>query len=56
LGLARHAAIPYGQQLSNEEMDVVVNNLFACDNVNYTPDGKAVLCILPQVDIEHLLA
>lgn len=56
LGLARHAAIPYGQQLSNEEMDVVVNNLFACDNVNYTPDGKAVLCILPQADIEHLLA
>ena len=56
LGLARHAAIPYGQQLSNEEMDVVVNNLFACDNVNYTPDGKAVLCILPQTDIEHLLA
>ena len=56
LGLARHAAIPYGQQLSNEEMDVVVNNLFSCDNVNYTPDGKAVLCILPQADIEQLLA
>ena len=56
LGLARHAAIPYGQQLTNEEMDVVVNNLFSCDNVNYTPDGKAVLCILPQADIEHLLA
>lgn len=56
LGLARHAAIPYGQQLSNDEMDVVVNNLFACENVNYTPDGKAILCILPQADIEHLLA
>lgn len=56
LGLARHAAIPYGQQLTNEEMDVVVNNLFSCDNVNYTPDGKAILCILPQADIEHLLS
>ena len=55
LGLARHAAIPYGQQLSNDEMDVVVNNLFSCDNVNHTPDGKAILCILPQADIEHLL-
>ena len=55
LGLARHAAIPYGQQLSNEEMDVVVNNLFSCDNVNHTPDGKSILCILPQADIEHLL-
>jgi DNA mismatch repair protein MutL len=37
-------------------MDVVVNNLFSCDNVNYTPDGKAILCILPQADIEHLLS
>ena len=55
LGLARQAAIPYGQQLSNEEMDTVVNHLFACENVNYTPDGKPILCILPQHDIEQLL-
>ena len=55
LGLARHAAIPYGQQLTNEEMDVVVNSLFACENVNYTPDGQPILCILPQQDIEQLL-
>lgn len=55
LGLAHHAAIPYGQQLSNEEMDVLVNDLFACENVNYTPDGRPILCILPQHDIEHLL-
>ena len=55
LGLARHAAIPYGQQLTNDEMDVVVNSLFACENVNYTPDGQPILCILPQQDIEQLL-
>ena len=55
LGLARHAAIPYGQQLSNDEMDVLVNELFACENVNYTPDGHPILCILPQGDIERLL-
>lgn len=55
LTLARHAAIPYGQLLTNAEMDVLVNNLFACENVNYTPDGRAILCILPQHDIEHLL-
>jgi DNA mismatch repair protein MutL len=55
LSLARHAAIPLGQVLSNEEMENVVNELFACSNVNYTPDGKAILCILPQKDIEHLL-
>ena len=55
LSLARSAAIPYGQILNNEEMETVVNELFACSNVNYTPDGKAILCILPQADIEHLL-
>ena len=55
LGLARHAAIPYGQVLSNEEMEHIVNELFACSNVNYTPDGRTVLTILPQQDIEKLL-
>ena len=55
LSMARTAAIPHGQILSNEEMESVVNQLFACSNVNYTPDGKAILCILPQRDIEQLL-
>ena len=55
LSLARHAAIPVGQVLSNDEMERVVNELFACSNVNYTPDGHAILAILPQADIEKLL-
>jgi len=56
LTMARNAAIPYGQVLSNEEMENVVNKLFSCTNVNYTPDGKSVLGILKQQDIDHLLA
>jgi len=55
LSLARYAAIPYGQVLSNDEMENLVNDLFACSNINYTPDGKNVLCILQQQEIEHLL-
>lgn len=55
LSLARSAAIPYGQILGNDEMENIINELFACSNVNYTPDGKAILCILPQGDIEQLL-
>ena len=55
ISLARHAAIPYGQLLNNEEIENIINQLFACSNVNYTPDGKAILCILPQGDIEQLL-
>ena len=55
LSLARSAAIPRGQVLGNDEMESVVNQLFACGNVNYTPDGKPILCILRQQEIEHLL-
>ena len=55
LTMARTAAIPVGQILSNLEMETVVNKLFACSNVNYTPDGKAILCILPQREIEQLM-
>lgn len=55
LSLARSAAIPYGQILTNDEMESLINDLFSCSNVNYTPDGRAILCILPQTDIEHLL-
>ena len=53
--LAQSVAIPYGQVLSNDEMEQLVNELFACANVNYTPGGKAILAILPQVDIDRLL-
>lgn len=55
LSLARHAAIPQGQVLGNEEMESIVNQLFACSNVNYTPDGKTIFAILPQQEIDHLL-
>ena len=55
LSLAQSVAIPYGQVLNNDEMEQLVNELFACDNVNYTPSGKAILGIMPQTDIERLL-
>ena len=55
LSMARHTAIAYGQVLTNDEMERIVNELFACSNANYTPDGKLILAILPQTDIDHLL-
>ncbi len=54
LSLAKSIAIPYGQVLSNAEMEQLVNELFTCSNVNYTPNGKIILSILPQVEIEKL--
>lgn len=54
LSLARNAAIPTGQVLNNEEMEGLVNNLFRCQNVNYTPDGKPILHIIKQTEIERM--
>ena len=55
LTMARAAAIPYGQVLSNDEMENVINSLFICSNVNYTPDGKNILFILKQKEMEQML-
>ena len=55
LSLARNAAIPVGQILGNDEMEGIINDLFACQNVNYAPDGKPILTILKQQEIERLL-
>jgi DNA mismatch repair protein MutL len=51
--MARHAAIPQGQVLNNDEMERLINELFACENVNYTPDGHPILYIIPHDDIEQ---
>lgn len=56
LSLARNSAIPYGQVLNNEEMEQLINGLFCCSNVNYTPTGKKILAILNQRHIETLLS
>lgn len=54
LTLAKAASIVYGQVLSNEEMVKLVDSLFACPMPNYTPDGKTVLTVIPENEIERL--
>lgn len=53
--LANAAAIPYGQVLSNDEMEDLVNRLFQCSNINYTPGGHSTMGIIKQKDIETML-
>ncbi len=53
LRIAQSSAIPEGQVLSNAEMENIISSLFACDNVNYTPDGKRIFYLLPHADIEN---
>ncbi len=54
LALAKSAAIVPGQVLSNEEMNNLVDSLFICEVPNYTPDGKTVLSVIPETDIDRL--
>ena len=54
LSLAKAAAIVPGQVLTNEEMNNLVDGLFGVSTPNYTPDGKAVLAVLKEEDIEKL--
>ncbi len=48
---ARSSAISYGQQLSDQEMQELTDQLFACENPNYTPSGKLIVRIM---DVEEL--
>ena len=54
LSLAKAAAIVAGQVLTHEEMNTLVDGLFAVATPNYTPDGKTVLTVLKEDDIEKL--
>ena len=52
LTLAKKTAIPYGKLLSEEEASSLVANLFASSGPNYTPDGKCILSILSEEEME----
>ena len=54
ISLAKASATGYGEELQPEEMDHLVDQLFACMSPNFSPDGKPVLTILPIEDIEKL--
>lgn len=54
LTLAKAAAIVPGQVLTNEEMTSLVDGLFAVTTPNYTPDGKTVLSVINEDDLEKL--
>ena len=53
LMLAKSAAVVYGQVLTNDEMSGLIDDLFACSMPNYTPDGKTVLTIISEEEIEQ---
>ncbi|MDR2495626.1 MAG: DNA mismatch repair endonuclease MutL [Tannerellaceae bacterium] len=54
LSLARAAAIPCGKVLSEAEMDAMVAALFSLSSPTYTPNGKLVLFIVSNNEIEKM--
>lgn len=52
LTLAAKTAIPYGQKLSDAEMEQITESLFASPEANFTPDGRPTLI---TVTTEELL-
>ncbi len=54
LTLAKAVAIVPGQVLANEEMAALVDGLFALPAPNYTPDGKTVLAVIGEEEVEKL--
>ena len=54
LSLAKAASIVPGQVLSNEEMNQLVDELLTSAAPNYTPDGKTVLAMMGEDELEKL--
>jgi DNA mismatch repair protein MutL len=52
ISLAKASALDYGNELKQEEIDHLIDQLFACATPNFSPDGKKVLTIIPTNDIE----
>ena len=48
---ARTSAIRYGTPLKDQEIQELIDQLFACENPNHTPSGKPIVKIL---DLEEL--
>lgn len=54
LSMAQSAAINYGKTLSKEEIREIVDGLFASSVHNHTPDGKTIISMLPDANIDSL--
>ena len=54
LTMARSAALVVGEVPSAAEMSSIVDELFACDMPNYTPDGKKTFIVIDDYDIEKM--
>ena len=55
LSFAQSVAINYGKLLSVEEITDIVNRLFGCTTPNYTPDGKKIISVIVDEELDKRL-
>lgn len=55
ISLVKASAIPYGYSMKAEEINQLVDQLFACSTPNFSPTGKQVLTIISVDHFEKLL-
>ncbi len=54
LTMARSAAIVVGEVLSTNEMAGLIDELFACNMPNYTPEGKKIFIVIDDDELEKM--
>lgn len=50
--MAKSAGIKYGKALSDEEMLLILEHLFNCENPMYSPNGKPAIMEMSKLDLE----
>jgi len=54
--LAKRSAIKTGETLNHEQMNSIIDNLFACKTPNFSPEGQLIFFILDLSKIEDFLS
>ncbi len=52
ISLANASAIPFSKSLSQFEMQELIDKLFACENPNFSPNGKPIISIIAMEELE----
>ena len=53
LSLARSSSIKNGRKLSSEEMNTLVDQLFACENPYHSPNGKPIIIKINEEELNQ---
>ena len=53
MSLARSSSIKNGRKLSSEEMNTLVDQLFACENPYHSPNGKPIIIKINEEELDQ---